>query len=98
MGWRNYLKKDEIVAFIDARTAAARKLKKALLNDRNAIVLDLSSNRRAATFILLKGNRLVISALPRIRLAKRFDAVTTVSEEDLIEKPRKRCRAKTVGS
>lgn len=80
VGWKNYVIKTEIVAIIDARTGVARRLKTSVKARSDTALLDLTMGKKSASLIVLKGNRYIISAIPRMQLVTRLDARTSHNE------------------
>ena len=88
VGFHNFVVSERIIALIDARIAATRKILALVKDSGPECVIDLARGRKARTVLILTGNRYIISAIPRLQLTHRlgFDHIGD-SAEDLERVP-----------
>lgn len=74
VGFYNYVTVDSIVALIDYKLIAAKKIVKSAKEERPRSVMDITKGRRSRTLIVLTGDRYIISSTYRQVLARRICA------------------------
>lgn len=72
VGFYNYVTSDSVIAILDYKIAAAKRLVKTAKEDKPRSVIDVTRGRKAVSLIVLTGDRYVISAIHRQQLAKRL--------------------------
>ncbi len=83
VGFYNYVLVDHVIALIDYKASAAKKIVKSARAEKPRAVMDVTRGRKANTLIVLTGDRYLISAIYRQQLAKRLGAVSVPVEEEL---------------
>lgn len=91
-GFYNYVTTSAVVALIDCRIEAAKKLKKSVRAEKPRSIIDLTRGRKELTLIVLTGDRYIISAISRKQLAKRM-GLTDEQADDLKPLPNNRLLA-----
>jgi regulator of extracellular matrix RemA (YlzA/DUF370 family) len=84
VGFNNFIPADQIVAILDYKVRAIKKIIKLVELERPTAILNLTKGRRAFTLIVLTANRYIISAIPVITIVKRYKKELNI-EEDIIE-------------
>ena len=84
VGFYNYVTIDSVIALIDYRLAAAKKIIKSAKEEKPRSVMDITKGRKAQTLIVLTGDRYVISAIYRQKLAKRLAPVSELDSEEML--------------
>lgn len=87
IGFYNFIVSDNVVALIDYRTTAAKKIVKSAREEKPRAVIDVTRGRKANTLIICTGDRYFISAIYRQQLAKRLGAVEVPAEEQITTTP-----------
>ena len=75
VGFYNYVTTESVVALLDYKLAASKKIVKSAKEERPRSVMDVTKGRKAQTLIVLTGDRYIISAIFRQRLAKRLGQI-----------------------
>lgn len=89
IGFYNYVLTENIIALIDYRTSAAKKIVKSAREEKPRSVIDVTRGRKAQTLIVVSGDRYIISAIYRQQLAKRLEPVIDEPTPEEILTPKK---------
>lgn len=89
-GFDNWVVSDTVIAVIDYACTTGRKLIKSAIAERPRSVIDLTQGRKAATIVVVTGDRYILSCLPRSVIASRLAAVDL--DKPIPEPPKKRGR------
>lgn len=74
VGFYNYVTSDNVIALLDYKIAASKRIAKSAREEKPRSVMDVTRGRKAQTLIVLTGDRYIISAIYRQQLAKRLSA------------------------
>ena len=72
LGFYNYVTTDSVVALIDYKLEAAKKIVRSVKSEKPRSLLDVTKGRKCQTLVVLTGDRYVISAIYRQQLATRL--------------------------
>lgn len=72
VGFYNFVTADSIVALLDYKLLAAKKIVKSAREERPRSVMDITKGRKSRTLIVLTGDRYIISATYRQSIARRI--------------------------
>jgi regulator of extracellular matrix RemA (YlzA/DUF370 family) len=83
VGFYNYVTAESVVALIDYKLAAAKKIIKSAKDEKPRSVMDVTRGRKAQTLIVLVGDRYLISAIYRKQLAKRLSPLPEEEQDEI---------------
>lgn len=82
VGFYNYVTSASVIALIDYKLQAAKKIVRLAREEKPRSVMDVTKGRKAQTLVVLTGDRYVISAIYRQQLAKRLiPSIEDVSDD-----------------
>lgn len=81
IGFYNFVSTESVVAVIDYKLAAAKKIVKSARAERPRSVIDLTKGRKALSLLVLTGDRYAISAISMKSLAKRLGGKLDLPDE-----------------
>jgi regulator of extracellular matrix RemA (YlzA/DUF370 family) len=84
VGFYNYVTSENVIALLDYKLAASKKIVKSAKEEKPRSVMDVTKGRKAQTLIVLTGDRYIISAIYRQRLAKRLGAVPEIEQSEIL--------------
>lgn len=84
VGFYNYVTTESVVALLDYKLAASKKIVKSAKEERPRSVMDVTKGRKAQTLIVLTGDRYIISAIFRQRLAKRLGVIPEMDQSEVL--------------
>jgi regulator of extracellular matrix RemA (YlzA/DUF370 family) len=96
VGFYNYVTTESVVALLDYKLQASKRIVKTAKDEKPRSVMDVTKGRKAQTLIVLTGDRYIISAIYRQRLAKRLDPGSTEAIDHSVED--NNATGKTTGS
>ena len=74
VGFGNLVMADEVLAILEYKIPAVKRLIKSALAEKPRSVINLTVGRKAVSIVVLSGDRYVISAIYTKQLAKRLGA------------------------
>lgn len=84
LGFYNYVTTESVVALIDYKLEAAKKIVRSVKAEKPRSLLDVTKGRKCQTLVVLTGDRYVISAIFRQQLATRL--IHALNEDTPTEK------------
>lgn len=81
VGFYNYVFVDHVVAIVDSRIGATRKLIKQVKVEKPRSILDLTRGRKCLSLLILTGDRYILSAISRKALVKRVGGTVDETED-----------------
>lgn len=81
-GFYNYVTIDSVIALLDYKIAASKKIVKSVKEEKPRNLMDVTRGKKANTLIVLTGDRYMISAIHRQQLAKRMCPLPELEPEE----------------
>lgn len=86
VGFNNMVVADEIVAILDYRVKAVQRIANSIKEEKPRNLINLTRGRKALTFLVLKGDRYMITFLPLKQVINRYLITMGQTIEDDNEK------------
>jgi len=86
IGFGNMVAADEIVAILDYKVKAVQRIAHSIKEEKPRNLINLTRGRKALTFLVLKGDRYMITFLPLKQVINRYMIVMGQPAEDENEK------------